>query len=45
VCASTATRIVEARGVIEQFAGFFDLEDYPLPTGERFKAPVSRLFD
>ena len=34
-----------ARGVIEQFAGFFDLEDYPLPTGERFKAPVSRLFD
>jgi alpha,alpha-trehalose phosphorylase len=32
-------------GVIEQFAGFFDLEDYPLPREERFKAPISRLFD
>jgi alpha,alpha-trehalose phosphorylase len=34
-----------AEGVIEQFAGFFDLEDYPLPREERFKAPISRLFD
>jgi alpha,alpha-trehalose phosphorylase len=34
-----------ADGVIEQFAGFFDLEDYPLPKDERFKAPISRLFD
>jgi trehalose/maltose hydrolase-like predicted phosphorylase len=33
------------QGVIEQFAGFFDLEDYPLPREERFKAPISRLFD
>lgn len=32
-------------GVIEQFEGFFALADYPLPKGERFKAPVSRLFD
>jgi trehalose/maltose hydrolase-like predicted phosphorylase len=35
----------DARGVIEQFAGFFDLEDYPLPREERFKAPISRLFE
>jgi alpha,alpha-trehalose phosphorylase len=34
-----------AEGVIEQFAGFFDLEDYPLPREERFKAPINRLFD
>jgi alpha,alpha-trehalose phosphorylase len=34
-----------ADGVIEQFEGFFDLEDYPLPREERFKAPLSRLFD
>jgi trehalose/maltose hydrolase-like predicted phosphorylase len=34
-----------AHGVIEQFEGFFDLEDYPLTKEERFKAPVSRLFD
>lgn len=34
-----------ADGVIEQFEGFFDLEDYPLPREERFKAPISRLFD
>jgi HAD superfamily hydrolase (TIGR01509 family) len=34
-----------ARGVIEQFEGFFDLEDYPLSRDERFKAPVDRLFD
>jgi trehalose/maltose hydrolase-like predicted phosphorylase len=32
-------------GVIEQFAGFFELDDYPLSQEERFKAPVSRLFD
>ena len=35
----------DAQGVIEQFAGFFDLDDYPLPREERFKAPISRLFD
>jgi len=34
-----------ASGVIEQFEGFFDLEDYTLPRKERFKAPISRLFD
>lgn len=34
-----------AQGVIEQFAGFFGLEDYPLPREERFRAPISRLFD
>lgn len=34
-----------ADGVIEQFAGFFDLEDYPLAEEERLKAPVNRLFD
>ena len=34
-----------AEGVIEQFTGFFDLEDYPLPREERFKAPINRLFD
>jgi beta-phosphoglucomutase family hydrolase len=33
-----------ARGVIEQFEGFFDLEDYPLAHAERFKAPIDRLF-
>jgi trehalose/maltose hydrolase-like predicted phosphorylase len=32
-------------GVIEQFEGFFQLGDYPLPNEERFKAPISRLFD
>lgn len=35
----------DERGVIEQFEGFFALDDYPLPGNERFKAPVSRLFD
>lgn len=35
----------DARGIIEQFEGFFALGDYPLPKEERFKAPVSRLFD
>jgi trehalose/maltose hydrolase-like predicted phosphorylase len=34
-----------ADGVIEQFEGFFALEDYPLPREERFRAPLSRLFD
>lgn len=33
------------QGVIEQFVGFFDLEDYALPKEERFRAPISRLFD
>ncbi|MGQ9424334.1 beta-phosphoglucomutase family hydrolase [Gilvimarinus sp. F26214L] len=32
-------------GIIEQFEGFFELADYPLPAEERFKAPISRLFD
>ncbi|MBK4737626.1 HAD family hydrolase [Noviherbaspirillum pedocola] len=32
-------------GVIEQFEGFFALEDYALPGEDRFKAPLSRLFD
>jgi HAD superfamily hydrolase (TIGR01509 family) len=35
----------DTQGVIEQFEGFFDLEEYPLPREERFKAPISRLFD
>lgn len=35
----------DERGVIEQFEGFFALGDYPLSRTERFKAPVSRLFD
>lgn len=34
-----------ADGVIEQFDGFFALEDHPLQPGERLKAPVARLFD
>jgi alpha,alpha-trehalose phosphorylase len=37
--------VPNAEGVIEQFDGFFELEEYPLPAGERFKAPISRLFD
>jgi beta-phosphoglucomutase family hydrolase len=37
--------VPNAQGVIEQFAGFFDLERYPVPREERLKAPVSRLFD
>ena len=32
-------------GVIEQFDGFFGLEDFSLQDEERFKAPLSRLFD
>jgi alpha,alpha-trehalose phosphorylase len=35
----------DARGVIPQFEGFFDLEDYPLPREERLRAPINRLFD
>jgi trehalose/maltose hydrolase-like predicted phosphorylase len=35
----------DAHGIVEQFAGFFDLAPYPLPATERFKAPLSRLFD
>lgn len=35
----------DERGVIEQFEGFFTLDDYPIPEEEHFKAPVSRLFD
>lgn len=34
-----------ADGVIEQFEGFFELDDYPLSADERFRAPVARLFD
>ncbi|MEJ7930205.1 beta-phosphoglucomutase family hydrolase [Ramlibacter sp. AN1015] len=34
-----------ADGVIEQFAGFFALDAYSLADEERFKAPLSRLFD
>lgn len=37
--------VPDERGVIEQFEGFFALREYPLPKEERFKAPVSRLFD
>jgi trehalose/maltose hydrolase-like predicted phosphorylase len=37
--------IPNAQGVIEQFEGFFDLEDYALPREERFKAPIDRLFE
>lgn len=33
------------RGIIEQFEGFFDLEDHPLRQDERLKAPIDRLFD
>jgi alpha,alpha-trehalose phosphorylase len=35
----------DARGVIEQFEGFFALEDYRLADEERGRAPVHRLFD
>ena len=34
-----------ADGVIEQFAGFFDLLDHPLQSEDRFRAPLRRLFD
>lgn len=33
------------QGVIEQFDGFFALDEYSLLAEERFKAPISRLFD
>jgi trehalose/maltose hydrolase-like predicted phosphorylase len=35
----------DEQGVIEQFEGFFALEDYPLARDERFRAPANRLFD
>ena len=35
----------DERGIIEQFEGFFDLEEYALPPSERFRAPIERLFD
>ena len=35
----------DARGVIEQFAGFFDLDPYPLAAEERLRTPINRLFD
>lgn len=35
----------DERGVLEQFDGFFALDDYALPREERFKAPVSRIYD
>ena len=34
-----------ADGVIEQFEGFFDLEDYPLEEEARLEQPLDRLFD
>lgn len=34
-----------AEGIIPQFEGFFDLEDYILPREERLRAPVTRLFE
>ena len=35
----------DERGIIEQFEGFFTLGDHPLSQEERFKTPVSRLYD
>jgi beta-phosphoglucomutase family hydrolase len=35
----------DRNGVIEQFEGFFDLGEHSLSHEERFRAPVSRLFD
>jgi len=32
-------------GVIEQFDGFFKLQEYRIPEGERFKPPITRLFE
>lgn len=32
-------------GIIEQFEGFFDLDDYDLRSDERLRAPIDRLFD
>jgi beta-phosphoglucomutase family hydrolase len=37
--------VPDARGVIEQFAGFFDLEDVALPEEERFTSPIRHLFE
>ena len=34
-----------ADGVIEQFAGFFDLDEYDVSNEERSRGPVDRLFD
>ena len=34
-----------ASGVIEQFEGFFQLQEYRIPEGERFKPPITRLFE
>ncbi len=45
VAAALQCPMPDSRGVIEQFAGFFRLDDYPLPPGERFKAPIGRLLD
>ena len=33
------------QGVIEQFEGFFALEDYSLEDAARFQAPISRLYN
>jgi alpha,alpha-trehalose phosphorylase len=32
-------------GVIEQFEGFFKLQEYQIPEWERFKPPITRLFE
>jgi alpha,alpha-trehalose phosphorylase len=34
-----------ASGVIEQFDGFFQLQEYVIPEWERFKPPMTRLLD
>jgi trehalose/maltose hydrolase-like predicted phosphorylase len=34
-----------ADGIIEQFAGFFGLEEYPLKQEEQLEEPLDRLFD
>ncbi|HKZ72902.1 MAG TPA: HAD-IA family hydrolase [Steroidobacteraceae bacterium] len=34
-----------ASGVIEQFEGFFQLQEYRIPEWERFKPPLTRLFE
>jgi beta-phosphoglucomutase family hydrolase len=34
-----------ASGVIEQFEGFFNLQEYRIPEWERFKPPITRLFE
>ncbi|WP_157691572.1 beta-phosphoglucomutase family hydrolase [Noviherbaspirillum autotrophicum] len=35
----------DERGIIEQFEGFFGLDDYVLTPEERLRTPASRLFD